>query len=180
MSRSALNRQEGNVKERERRAEELFSIAVEEGRTRQRAKGVLPLWGPDDSFHLNPLLLRNIVDSPYFQKCCQNLNDWNAVVDDIYYNAQHMQPFQNVNSKTPSSAFCLLLRMLTLRMTEHQLQLTLDHADSPYIRAAGFLYLRYAGPPDQMFKWIEPFLYDQEEIQVTFRSHHGRFCPSAL
>jgi pre-mRNA-splicing factor 38B len=167
MSRSALNRQEGNVKERERRAEELFETAVEEGRVRQRAKGVLPLWGPEDSFHLNPLLLRNIIHSPYFQKCCQNLNDWNAVVDDIYYQVQHVQPFQTADSKTPSSAFSLLLRMLTLRMTEHQLQLMLDHADSPYIRAIGFLYLRYAGPPDQMYHWIEPYLYDQEEIQVT-------------
>jgi hypothetical protein len=32
MSRSALWRQEGNVKERERQAEELFALAVEEGR----------------------------------------------------------------------------------------------------------------------------------------------------
>jgi pre-mRNA-splicing factor 38B len=167
MSRSALNRQEGNVKERERRAEELFETAIEEGRVRQRAKGILPLWGPEDSFHLNPLLLRNIKYSPYFQKCCQNLNDWNAVVDDIYYQVQHVQPFQTADSKTPSTAFCLLLRMLTLRMTEHQLKLMLEHADSPYIRAVGFLYLRYAGPPDQMYRWIEQYLYDQEEIQVT-------------
>jgi hypothetical protein len=34
MSRSALWRQEGNVKERERQAEELFQLAVEEGRVR--------------------------------------------------------------------------------------------------------------------------------------------------
>jgi pre-mRNA-splicing factor 38B len=167
MSRSALNRQEGNVKERERRAEDLFENAVEEGRVRQRAKGVLPLWGPEDSFHLNPLLLRNIKDSPYFQKCCQNLNDWNAVVDDIYYQVQHVQPFQTAGSKTPSSAFCLLLRLFTLRMTEHQLQLMLNHEDSPYIRAVAFLYLRYAGPPEQTYKWIEPYLYDMEDIQVT-------------
>ena len=32
MSRSALWRQEGNVKERQRQAEQLFSRAVEEGR----------------------------------------------------------------------------------------------------------------------------------------------------
>jgi pre-mRNA-splicing factor 38B len=168
MSRSALNRQEGNVQERERRAEELFETAVEEGRVRQRAKGVLPLWGPEDSFHLNPLLLQNIRHSPYFQKCCQTLNDWNAVVDDIYYQVQHVQPFQTATgSKTPSSAFCLLLRLLTLRMTEHQLKLMLDHEDSPYIRAVAFLYLRYAGPPERVYQWIEPYLYDQEDIQVT-------------
>jgi pre-mRNA-splicing factor 38B len=167
MSRSALWRQEGNVKERERRADDLFLGAVEQGRQRQRSKGILPLWGPEDSFHLNPLLLQNLVQSPYFQKCCQELNDWNAVVDDIYYQVQHLQPFQTAGTKTPSSAFCLLLRMLTLRMTEHQMKLTLDHVDSPFIRGIGFLYLRFAGPIDELWKWIEPYVYDQEDIQVT-------------
>ena len=69
-------------------------------------------------------------------------------------------------SKTPSSAFCLLLRLLTLRCTEKQMTLLLSHPDSPYIRGIGFLYLRYAGEPDSIWKWIEPYLYDDEPIQV--------------
>ena len=69
MSRAALWRQEGNVKERERRAEDIFETAVTEGRQKGRAKHVLPLWGPDDSFNFNPLLLKNTIHSPYFQKC---------------------------------------------------------------------------------------------------------------
>lgn len=167
MSRSALWRQEGNVKERERRADDLFQAAVAEGSQRQRAKGMLPLWGPADSFHINPLLLQNIIQSPYFQKTCENLTDWNAVVDDIYYQVKHLQPFQTAGTKTPSSAFCLLLRLLTLRMTEHQLKLTLEHVDSPFIRGIGFLYLRFSGPPEQLWTLIQPYIYDQEEMQVT-------------
>ncbi|KAL7576676.1 hypothetical protein ACA910_005604 [Epithemia clementina (nom. ined.)] len=168
MSRAALWRQEGNVKERERRAEELFETALEEGRERaaRSKKSILPLWGPDSSFHWNPLLLRNTIHSPYFQKCCQNLTDWNAVIDEIYYEVKQLQPFSSASDKTPSTAFCLLLRLLTLRMTDHQMDLTLQHADSPYIRAIGFLYLRYAGPPDQIIRWIQPYLYDDEELIV--------------
>jgi pre-mRNA-splicing factor 38B len=165
MSRAALVRQEGNVKERERRAEEIFEAAVEEGRQKGRSKNVLALWGSDDSFHFNPLLLKNSIRSPYFQKCCQTLTDWNTVVDQIYYEVQSVQPFASAD-KTPSTAFCLLLRLLTIRMTDHQLDLTLKHADSPYIRAIGFLYLRYAGPPDQVLRWIEPYLLDKEEIKI--------------
>ena len=41
MSRSALWRQEGNVKDRERQAEELFNLAVEEGRVRMGATSIL-------------------------------------------------------------------------------------------------------------------------------------------
>ena len=127
---------------------------------------MLPLWGPDDSFHFNPLLLKNTIHSPYFQKCCQTLTDWNAVVDQIYYEVKHVQPFSSPTDKTPSTAFCLLLRMLTLRMTDHQMDSALKHPDSPYIRAIGFLYLRFAGPPDQILHWIEPYFFDNEPIQV--------------
>lgn len=46
------------------------------------------------------------------------------------------------------------------------MKLLLDHPDSPYIRAIGFLYLRYAGDPKTIWQWIEPYLYDEEPIQI--------------
>jgi hypothetical protein len=91
MSRSALWRQEGNFKEREKRADEIFQLAGEEGRRRNNA---LPLWGPDDSFHFNPLLLRNTIQSSYFQNCCESFSNWNAVIDEVYYKVTNLQPFQ--------------------------------------------------------------------------------------
>ena len=161
MSRAALWRQEGNAKEREKHAEEVFLHACEVGR---RKSSAIPLWGNDTSFHFNPLLLQNCIQSPYFQKCCEKINDWKALVDEIYYEVKSLQVFQV--GKQPSTAFCLLLRLLTLRMTPQQLESTLSHPDSPYIRAIGFLFLRFAGPPDQIFRWIEPYLQDGEEFTV--------------
>ena len=161
MSRAALSRQEGGSRGREIRAEEIFETACEEGR---RKSSALPLWGEDTSFHFNPMLLQNCILSPYFQKCCENLKDWNAVIDEIYYEVKSVQAFQV--GKQPSTAFCLLLRLLTLRMTSHQLDSTLKHVDSPYIRAIGFLYLRYVGQPDQIYTWIEPYLHDHEVFTV--------------
>jgi pre-mRNA-splicing factor 38B len=70
------------------------------------------------------------------------------------------------SDRDPSTAFCLLLRLLTLRCTEKQMSLLLEHQDSPYIRAIGFLYLRYAGDPETIWKWIEPYIYDDEPLQV--------------
>ncbi|KAG7370578.1 PRP38 family protein [Nitzschia inconspicua] len=168
MSRSALWRQEGVKKERERQAEELFELAVEEGRN-NRARNVMPLWGPDDSFHLNSMLLQNLIRSSYFQKCCRDLTDWSALVDEVYYQVQHVEPFSAAsgNNRDPSAAFCLLLRLMTLRCTTHQMKMLLDHPDSPYIRAIGFLYLRFVGDPKDVYQWIEPYLYDEEPIAVT-------------
>jgi len=74
----------------------------------------------------------------------------------------------------PSNAFCLLLRLLTLRCTEKQMKLLLEHVDSPYIRGLGFLYLRYAGEPTTIWGWIEPYLYDDEQITVTATSNKNK------
>ena len=58
------------------------------------------------------------------------------------------------------------------------MQLLLDHPDSPYIRAIGFLYLRYACDPKIVWGWIEPYINDDEPITVAAnsqkkRSQHG-------
>jgi len=92
MSRSALWRQEAGVKERELVAQDAFQTAVEEGRN-VRTKGMVPLYGPTDSFHIHPMLLQCIVKAPYFVKCCNDLKDWNALVDEIYYEVKHVEPW---------------------------------------------------------------------------------------
>jgi pre-mRNA-splicing factor 38B len=59
-----------------------------------RAKNLLPFWGPDDStFHFNPLLLQKVIRSQYFQKCCRDITDWNSLVDEIYYQVKHLEPW---------------------------------------------------------------------------------------
>jgi len=91
MSRSALWRQEGAKKMREKQADDLFMMAVEEGRNNPSRS--LPLWGPDDSFHFNPVLLEKIIKSHYFQKCCREITNWNKLVDEVYYKVQDLEPF---------------------------------------------------------------------------------------
>jgi hypothetical protein len=70
-----------------------FFFCLRMKKKNNRAKNLLPLWGPDDSFHLNPMLLEKIIKSPYFQKCCQDLTDWNTLVDEVYYQVKHLEPW---------------------------------------------------------------------------------------
>jgi hypothetical protein len=42
-----------------------------------------------------------------------------------------------------STAFCLLYKLFTLRLTRKQLNGLINHTDSPYIRGLGFMYIRY-------------------------------------
>ncbi|CAB4042320.1 Hypothetical predicted protein [Paramuricea clavata] len=42
-----------------------------------------------------------------------------------------------------STAFCLLYKLFTLRLTRKQVNGLINHTDSPYIRGLGFMYIRY-------------------------------------
>ena len=55
--------------------------------------------------------------------------------------------------------------------------------DSPYIRCIGFLYLRYACEPRLLWNWFEPYLYDEEPVQVEVnrpKTTVGNFVRSLL
>ncbi|XP_008482012.1 pre-mRNA-splicing factor 38B isoform X2 [Diaphorina citri] len=65
-----------------------------------------------------------------------------------------------------STAFCLLYKLFTLKMTRKQLNGLINHTDSPYIRGLGFMYIRYTQPPADLWDWYEPYLEDEEEVDV--------------
>jgi hypothetical protein len=152
--------------ERERRAEEGYSRPPsKEGRVRQRAKESLTSLGTEDFISI--LLLRNIKSSPLLSKCCQNLNI-GTPSSMIFIIGTARATFQTADSKT---LFGLLSPTAHADVAHDgtQMKLMLERADSPYIRlplASSLSPLR--GPPDQMYRWIEQYLYDQEvKYKVT-------------
>ncbi|XP_035788889.1 pre-mRNA-splicing factor 38B-like isoform X2 [Anopheles albimanus] len=149
-----------------------------------KQNNALPFWGNETSMNLNPLILANIQGSSYFKVSLFKLKTYHEVVDEIYYQVKHLEPWERGSRKTAgqtgmcggvrgvgaggivSTAFCLLYKLYTLRLTRKQVNGLLTHGDSPYIRALGFMYLRYTQPPTDLFDWYEPYLIDDEEIDV--------------
>ena len=39
------------------------------------------------------MLLQNIIKSKIFQKSCNDIHDWNTLVDEIYYKVTHLEPW---------------------------------------------------------------------------------------
>ena len=87
-----------------------------------------------------------------------------AVIDQIYYDVTDVEPWLSSTARGPSSAFVLLYRLHTLKPTLHHIRTLLTHTDSPYIRAVGFLYLRYAANPRSLWGWCERYVEDPEEF----------------
>lgn len=149
-----------------------------------KKNNVLPLWGNDKTMNLNNLILTNILSSPYFKVNLYKLKTYHEVVDEIYYNVQHLEPWEKGSRKTSgqtgmcggvrgvgaggivSTAFCILYKLFTLKLTRKQLVGLLNHCDSPYIRALGFMYIRFTQPPADLIDWYEPYLDDDEELDV--------------
>ncbi len=48
---------------------------------------------------------------------------------------QNVEPWMSGNARGPSSAFCLMHRLFTLKISNREVKALLDHKDSPYIRA---------------------------------------------
>lgn len=155
----------------------------EQEHTTKKRNNVLPIYG-NDCMNLNPLILTNIQSSNYFKVTLFQLKTYHEVIDEIYYQVKHLEPWERGSRKTSgnsgmcgsvrgvgsggivSSAFCLLYKLYTLKLTRKQLNGLLKHSDSPYIRALGFMYIRFTQPPSDLYDWYEEFLSDEEEIDV--------------
>ena len=120
----------------------------------------LKLWGNQVTMNLNPMIHTNITQSPYFKTNLVELTTYHEVIDEIYYKVDHLEPWEKNSRRMGgqsgmcggvrgvggggivSTAYCLLFKLYTLKLTRKQLQSLLDHPDSPYIRGLGFMYIR--------------------------------------
>ncbi|XP_053210643.1 pre-mRNA-splicing factor 38B-like isoform X2 [Panonychus citri] len=162
---------------------------VSQGASQQSKKGskasnVLPFWGNERTMNLNTLLLTNIKNSPYFKVNLYSLKTYHEVIDEIWNQVKHMEPWEKgsrrVSGQTGmcgsvrgvgaggivSTPFCILYKLYTLRLTRKQLMGLIKHKDSPFIRALGFMYIRYTQPPSSFWEWLSPYLDDSEEFDA--------------
>jgi len=88
---------------------------------------------PIDSL-LEKVLCMNILSSDYFKELYR-LKTYHEVIDEIYNQVDHVEPWMTGNCRGPSTAFCLLYKFFTMKLTVKQMHGLLKHLDSPYIRA---------------------------------------------
>ncbi|EPR59362.1 PRP38 family protein [Toxoplasma gondii ME49] len=118
------------------------------------------------TYNVNALLRSNILSSEYF-KSLHELKTVPEVVDEITQYAQHAEPYCSGSSRAPSTLFCCLYKLFTMKLTTKQLEQLLDYSDSPYVRCTGFLYLRYVHPPEKLWKWYEQYFLDDEVFAAS-------------
>lgn len=148
----------------------------------EKKNNSLPLWGNEKTMNMNHLILTNIQSSHYFKVNLYELKTYHEVIDEIYYKVSHLEPWEKGSRVTAgqtgmcggvrgvgaggivSTAYCILYKLFTLKLTRKQVMGLINHCDSPYIRALGFMYIRYTQPPADLWDWYQPFLDDDEKL----------------
>lgn len=129
----------------------------------------MEIHGNKITFNVEAVLLQNIQTSEYYNRRLRGQCSFEDTIDEIYEAVDHVEPWMSGNARGPSTAFCLLYHLFTLHLQRVQIQILLDHGDSPYIRAIGVLYLRYTCNPKDLWPWFKPYISNTE-----------KFCPSPM
>uniref|UniRef100_A0A914Z4S6 Pre-mRNA-splicing factor 38 n=1 Tax=Panagrolaimus superbus TaxID=310955 RepID=A0A914Z4S6_9BILA len=147
-----------------------------------KRNNILPIHGSQTTMNLNPLVLENIVQSTYYKNFLSEVTTFQQIVDEVYYNVSHLEPWERGTRRMQgvsgmcggvrgvgaggviSTAFCLLYKLFTLRLTRKQLVSMVNSTQSVYLRGMGFIYARYTQPPADLWSWLSPYLDDDEEI----------------
>ena len=143
----------------------MFHARRREGLSRGMAS-FQPITGAVDngkSYNMERVLRSNVLNSTYFTQLCK-VEDFMDLVDEIYNEVDHVEPWMSGNARGPSTAFCLLYRLFTMELDDRNINHLINHRDSPYIRALGFLYVRYVRDPKEFGRWFDPFFKDDEEF----------------
>ncbi|KAF9298029.1 PRP38 pre-mRNA processing factor 38 domain-containing protein B [Linnemannia elongata] len=123
------------------------------------SSNTLATHGNERTMNLNSVIFQNIIDSPYL-KTIAELETFHEVQTE----AQRNEPF--LKGTTPSTAWVLMYKFWTLRLTVRQIESLIDNAHSVYLRGLGFLYLRFVCKPDQLWDWMGDYLEDDQEITL--------------
>lgn len=72
-----------------------YAMADEVGKTANH----LPVWGNDKTMNLNTMILTNIQGSAYFKVTLYKLKTYHQVIDEIYFNVAHLEPWERGSRK---------------------------------------------------------------------------------
>jgi len=144
------------------------------------AKGALfEIHGDQETFNIHQMLYEKTFESEYF-KAMFIFKTFEKVVDVIYEKVTYVEPWAATEVRSPSSAYCLLMKLFHLRLTETQVRALLDHGDSTMIRALGALYVRYTCDPKELWRWLGEYADDLEVfapgMDKTRTTTFGDYC----
>mmetsp|Transcript_104035 Transcript_104035/g.270856 ORF Transcript_104035/g.270856 Transcript_104035/m.270856 type:complete len:614 (-) Transcript_104035:26-1867(-) len=111
------------------------------------------------------ILHTHIVESTHF-KTLLDFQSIEEITHEIVGYADTVEPYVQNSTTVPSALFCCVYRLLTMNLTGGQLKRLLESEDSPLIRCAGFVAIRFGLPPEHIWNWFGEYILDDQEVPV--------------
>jgi len=118
------------------------------------------------TYGLPPLLQSHIVESSHFKTLMQ-MTSFEEVVDEVYRFADTVEPYMQGSTLQPSPLFCCIYRLFTLGLDGQQLEYLCESEDSPMVRCAGFLFVRFGLAPEELWLRLGEYTLDSDEIKTS-------------
>jgi len=135
------------------------------------------------TYGFSPLLQTHIIESAHF-KALLSLENFDQLIDEMYQFADNIEPYMTNSNTTPSALFCCVYRLFTMGIDGRQLQRLLDNMENTYVRCAGFLFIRFGLPSEQLWSWLGEYVLDDEELRPAkdseWRTTIGEFVEGLL
>lgn len=90
------------------------------------------------------------------------------LIKEILKEVHHLEPWAEGCARLPSSAYCILLKLFLIRLTESEIYNMLGYRGNAYVRGMGILYLRYGCKSDEIWSWIGHYIDDEESISISW------------
>lgn len=128
----------------------------------------MPIHGDIVTFNMNGLLRDSILSSKHFRQL-MNMSSFEEIKEEARNVISHVEPWIQAGSNVPSSMFCVLYRLFTVRLTFVQMTslITPTPGHSPYLRCLGALYIRYTSPPEEIWKLLGSLIDDTQQFIPT-------------
>lgn len=139
--------------------------AISEERDPDGRRGPLEITNAKN-YGFSGLLQTHIVECAHF-KSLLTLETFDQLVEETYQFANSVEPYMANSGTLPSALFCCLYRYFTMGLDGRQLKRLIEATESPYLRCAGILYVRYGLPHDQLWAWLGEYVLDDEEFKPS-------------
>ncbi|KAJ3078696.1 U4/U6-U5 snRNP complex subunit prp38, partial [Quaeritorhiza haematococci] len=118
--------------------------------------------GTNPQFLIEKIIRTRIYDSLYWKEECFGLTAESLIDKGVSLNAIGGQ----FGNQKPTQFLCLTLKLLQLQPEMEIVTLYIQQEDYKYLRALGAFYLRLTGRPVDVYKYLEPLLYDKRKLRV--------------
>ncbi|CAA9988352.1 pre-mRNA-splicing factor 38A, putative [Plasmodium knowlesi strain H] len=130
----------------------------------------IKIFGSNPQYLISNIIRSKIYESPYWKEKCFALTS-ESIIDQAV-NLKYVGGTYGGNRK-PTRFLCLVLKLLQIQPDKDIIYEYIKNEEFIYLRALGIFYLRLIGKSLEIYRYLEPILFDYRKMRI--RLQNGTF-----